>query len=52
MITAIITILIGWFVLEKVPSIVSARGTLSTIIKLVGVIICIAGFVDLAHALF
>ena len=52
MVTAIITILIGWFVYEKVPTLVSARGTLATIIKLVGIVICIAGFVDLAHALF
>jgi len=52
MVTAIITILIGWFVYEKVPTLVSATGVLATIIKLVGVVICIAGFVDLAHALF
>ena len=52
MITAFITILIGWFVYEKVPTIVSARGSLATIIKLVGIVICIAGCVDLAYALF
>lgn len=44
-IMSIIEIIIGWFVLEKMPSVVDAKGTLATIIKIVGVLILIHGLI-------
>lgn len=52
MIGAIIEIIIGWFLLDKVPSIVGASGLLATVIKIIGVIVLIGGFVSLAHCFF
>lgn len=48
---AIIWIALGWFILYKVPSLVSARGTLATVIKIIGVVIMIAGALDLIGAI-
>ena len=52
MIGAIIEIVIGWFLIEKVSSIVGAYGILSTVIKIIGVIVLIGGLVSLAHCFF
>ncbi len=51
LISAIIKLVIGWLFLDKVPSIVEAKGTLRTIIKLIGLIIIIAGAIDLVRYL-
>ncbi len=47
MVNSIIELVIGWFLIDKVPSMVGASGTLATIIKLVGVVFLISGFVHL-----
>ncbi len=47
MIGILIEIMIGWFVLEKMPAIVGASGLLSTVIKIIGVVVLIGGFVSL-----
>lgn len=52
MIGAIIEIVIGWFLIDKVPDIVGARGLLATVIKIIGVLVLIGGFVSLAHFFF
>lgn len=52
MIGAIIEIVIGWFLIDKVPGIVGARGLLATVIKIIGVLALIGGFVSLAHFFF
>lgn len=49
MIGAIIEIVVGWFVTYKVCGIVGAKGILATVIKLIGVIILIAGGVSLVR---
>ena len=49
---AIIQLLIGWFVTVKMCDVVGAKGLLATIIKIVGVIILISGFISLAHCFF
>lgn len=49
---AIVQLVIGWFVTDKMCGIVGAKGLLATIIKIVGVLILISGFVDLAHCFF
>lgn len=51
MIGIIIEIAIGWFVLEKMPAIVGASGLLATVIKIVGVLLLIGGFVSLVRYL-
>lgn len=50
-INAIILIAIGYFVLEYVPNIVNTKGTLATIIKLVGVVFLILGVVKLVQSI-
>lgn len=50
-VSAIILIAIGYFVLEHVPNIVNAKGGLASIIKLVGVVFLILGIVRLIQAL-
>lgn len=52
MIGSLIEIAVGYFILKYVPSLIDARGVLATIIKLIGVLILIAGFVSLAQSLF
>lgn len=49
MIGIIIEIEIGWFVLEKMPAIVGAGGLLATVIKIIGVLLLIGGFVSLVR---
>lgn len=49
MVGSIIEIIIGWFLVNKVPSMVDAKGMLATIIKIVGVIFIIGGFVSLVR---
>lgn len=51
MIGAIIKIVIGWFLIDKVPGIVGAKGLFCTVIKVVGVLVLISGFVGLAHCI-
>lgn len=51
MIGSIIEICIGWFVLEKMPNVVGAKGLLATIIKIVGVCFLIGGVVSLLRCL-
>lgn len=52
LIGAIVQLVIGWFVTDKMCNIVGAKGLLATIIKIVGVLILISGFVNLAHCFF
>lgn len=51
MIKCLIEIAIGWFVFEKLPELVNASRTLSSLIKIVGVVICIAGGIGLLRSL-
>lgn len=51
MFSAIIEIIVGWFVMDQVPSLVNAKGSLASVIKLVGVIILIGGFVHLLYSI-
>lgn len=39
LISSIIKIIIGWFVLEKMPDVVGAKDLLATIIKIIEVIV-------------
>jgi len=50
-VSAIILIAVGYFILEYVPGIVKAKGSLASIIKLVGIIFLILGVVRLIQAL-
>ena len=50
-VSAIILIAVGYFILEYVPGIVKAKGGLSSIIKLVGIVFLILGVVRLIQAL-
>lgn len=47
MLSSLIEIAVGYFVYNHVPGMVKATGLLETIIRLVGVIILIGGFVSL-----
>ena len=49
LISSIIKIIIGWFVLEKMPGVVGAKDLLATIIKIIGVIVLISGLIDIIH---
>lgn len=51
-VSAIILIAVGYFILEYVPGIVKAKGGLVSIIKLVGIVFLILGVVRLIQALF
>lgn len=42
LISTAVQILIGWIVLDKVPSWLNLRGIISTIIKVIGVLIIIS----------
>lgn len=46
---AIIALGIGYFVTCKVPEILKLRGTLSTMIKIIGILLLILGVIDLAE---
>ncbi len=50
LIWAIVWIIIGWFIFDRVPSMVNATGTLSTVIKIIGIIVMIGGVLDLVGA--
>lgn len=50
-VSAIILIAVGFFILEYVPGIVKAKGGLVSIIKLVGIVFLILGVVRLVQAL-
>lgn len=50
-VSAIILIAVGYFILEYVPGIVKAKGGLVSIIKLVGIVFLILGVVRLVQAL-
>lgn len=50
-VSAIILIAVGYFILEYVPGIVKAKGGLASFIKLVGIIFLILGVVRLIQAL-
>ncbi len=50
-VSAIILIAVGYFILEYVPGIVNAKGGLASIIKLVGIVFLILGVVRLIQAL-
>lgn len=50
-VSAIILIAVGYFILEYVPGIVKAKGGLVSIIKLVGIVFLILGVVRLIQAL-
>ena len=52
MIGSIIELAIGWFITYKVPSILKAKGTQATIIKLIGWLLMIAGVISFARAIF
>lgn len=51
MVSSLIEIAIGYFVVYHVPGMVKAKGALETIIRLIGVIILIGGFVGLVKAI-
>lgn len=51
MLHAIIEIVIGWFIMEKVPSLVNSTKSLTSLIKIIGVIFIIFGIVGLITAL-
>lgn len=44
---ALLEIVIGYFITYKVPNIVGAKGLLATIIKIIGIILLIGGFISL-----
>lgn len=50
-VSSIILIAVGYFILEYVPGIVNAKGGLASIIKLVGIVFLILGVVRLIQAL-
>lgn len=51
MTTAIISLGIGYFVTYKVPSILNLKGTASTVVKIIGIILLILGFVSLVEGI-
>lgn len=48
----IVKLIIGWFLLLKIPNLVGASGILATIIKLVGILMIISGLVDIVYWIF
>lgn len=46
---AIIALGIGYFITYKVPEILKLQGTLSTMVKIIGILLLILGFIDLAE---
>ncbi len=46
LIRTIVKILIGWLVVEKVPSWFNLKGTVSTVVKVLGVLIIISALLD------
>jgi hypothetical protein len=51
MIDGIIKIAIGWFITYKVCNIIKVKGNWATIIKIVGILFMISGFVNFAHGI-
>lgn len=41
-----VKILIGWIVLDKVPAWLNLRGIISTIVKVIGILIIISALLD------
>ena len=53
MVSSIIEIAIGYFVTYHVPGMIKIkRGVLATIIRLIGVLLIIGGFISLARGIF
>lgn len=48
---AIIALGIGYFVTYKVPEILKLQGTLSTVVKIIGILLLICGFISLAECI-
>lgn len=46
LISTAVKILIGWILMEKVPFWLNLRGTIATIIKVIGVLIIISALLD------
>lgn len=46
LISTAIRILIGWILIDRVPTWLSLRGIISTIIKVIGVLIIISALLD------
>lgn len=51
MTTAIIALGIGYFVTYKVPSILSLKGMTATIVKVIGIILLIMGFISFVESI-
>lgn len=47
LISTAIKILIGWILIDQVPSWLNLRGIIATIIKIIGVLIIISALLDL-----
>lgn len=52
MVNALLELVIGFFVTYKVVKIVGARGKLAIAIKVIGVLLMIAGAVSFTHSIF
>ena len=52
MIGSIIEIAIGYFVTYHIPKIVGAKGTSAKVIKIIGIIFLIGGFISLVRNVF
>lgn len=50
MITAIIELGVGYFVTYSVPGILGLKGLIATIVKVIGIILLLAGFVSLVQS--
>lgn len=51
MTTAIISLGVGYFVTYKVPLILSLKGMTATIVKVIGIILLIMGFISLVESI-
>ena len=52
MVNAFLELVIGWFVTYKVVKIIGAKGKFAIIIKVIGVLLMIAGVVSFTHLIF
>lgn len=48
---AIIALVIGYFITYKVPEILKLKGTVSTMVKIIGILLLILGFIDFVEYL-
>lgn len=52
MVNALIELAVGWFVTYRVAKIVGAKGKLAIVIKVIGVLLMIAGVISFTHLIF